>query len=211
MKIAGGLKENGIEVGNTYDKYKARNPVARLLMSGFNNALTRLVKSAAPTTIHEVGCGEGYWVLQWKKKGFEARGTDFSSKIIEIAQANAIEQDLSPALFDARSIYALEGKNDGADLVVCCEVLEHLEDPAYALSILAEITEQYIILSVPREPLWRLLNLARGKYIKSLGNTPGHVNHWSKNGFLQLVEEYFQIVEVKTPLPWTMVLCQAKR
>jgi len=34
MKIAGGLKENGIEVGNTYDKYKARNPVARLLMSG---------------------------------------------------------------------------------------------------------------------------------------------------------------------------------
>jgi 2-polyprenyl-3-methyl-5-hydroxy-6-metoxy-1,4-benzoquinol methylase len=211
MQIAGGLKENGIEVGNAYDKYKSRNPVARLLMSGFDNALTSLVKSAAPKTIHEVGCGEGYWVLELKKMGFEARGTDFSLKVIEIAQANAIEQGLSPGLFNARSIYTLDVENDGADLVVCCEVLEHLEDPAKGLSILAKITERYIILSVPREPLWRLLNMARGKYITALGNTPGHIQHWSKNGFLQLVGVYFQIIEVKTPLPWTMVLCQTKR
>ena len=36
---------------------------------------------------------------------------------------------------------------------------------------------------MPREPLWRGLNMARGAYLKDLGNTPGHVNHWSKRSF----------------------------
>ena len=37
-----------------------------------------------------------------------------------------------------------------------------------------------LLVSVPREPLWRGLNMARGAYMRDLGNTPGHVNHWSK-------------------------------
>ena len=39
----------------------------------------------------------------------------------------------------------------------------------------------------PREPLWRGLNIARGAYLKDLGNTPGHLNHWSKRGFVALL------------------------
>ncbi|WP_207642472.1 hypothetical protein, partial [Desulfosporosinus sp. I2] len=68
----------------------------------------------------------------------------------------------------------------------------------------------HIILSVPREPLWRILNLARGKYIPDLGNTPGHIQHWSKKSFLRLVNRYFDVLEVKSPLPWTMVLCRIR-
>ena len=40
----------------------------------------------------------------------------------------------------------------------------------------------HLLVSVPREPLWRALNVARGAYLRELGNTPGHVNHWSKRG-----------------------------
>jgi hypothetical protein len=63
---------------------------------------------------------------------------------------------------------------------------------------------------VPREPLWRVLNLARGKYLADLGNTPGHVNHWSRGGFLDLLSRRFEIVEARTPLPWTMALCKVR-
>ncbi|MBA2880013.1 2-polyprenyl-3-methyl-5-hydroxy-6-metoxy-1,4-benzoquinol methylase [Desulfosalsimonas propionicica] len=209
MKISGGLKEEGVVVGNTYDKYGSGNPIERMLVKGFDNALSDLVKDAAPETIHEIGCGEGFWVLNWNKEGFDARGSDFSSKVIDIARGNAVEKGVSPEIFKARSIYELSKNEDSADLVVCCEVLEHLENPEEGLATLARIARQHVILSVPREPLWRALNMMRFKYFASLGNTPGHVQHWSKSKFVQLVEKYFRVVRVRTPLPWSMVLCDA--
>ncbi len=45
----------------------------------------------------------------------------------------------------------------------------------------------HLLVSVPREPLWRGLNMARGAYIKDLGNTPGHLNHWSRKAFVELL------------------------
>jgi hypothetical protein len=63
---------------------------------------------------------------------------------------------------------------------------------------------------VPREPIWRLLNMMRGKYIGSLGNTPGHLQHWSTSEFRKFVAPVFNVVEVRTPLPWTILLMQRK-
>ena len=97
-----------------------------------------------------------------------------------------------------------------AELVVCCEVLEHLDDPKRALDVLARLARPWLIASVPREPLWRALNLARLSYVGALGNTPGHLTHWSKRGFERFLGERFEVVEVRTPLPWTMALCRVQ-
>ena len=45
----------------------------------------------------------------------------------------------------------------------------------------------FILLSVPKEPIWRICNMARGKYWKDLGNTPGHIQHWTKKKFCRMV------------------------
>lgn len=210
MKIAGGKTEDGIVVGNTYDKYGVRNPVVKWMMKGFENSLTALMAQARPENIHEIGCGEGYWVTKWNQAGLEARGCDFSNQVIELAREHAEASGVSSQKFSARSIYDLKPLEDSADLIVCCEVLEHLEDPLAGLEALQRITKNYILLSVPREPLWRVLNFARGKYWAQLGNTPGHLQHWSKKEFVDLVGNYFEIIETKHPLPWTMVLCRRK-
>jgi 2-polyprenyl-3-methyl-5-hydroxy-6-metoxy-1,4-benzoquinol methylase len=208
MKIAQGLRDDGVVAGNVYDKYGSEHLIVRKLMKGFETALTDLVRKAGPTSLHEVGCGEGYWVLKWQQEGIVARGSDVSSRIIDVARANAIEREVHPSLFQAKSIYALDSEQDEADLVVCCEVLEHLERPEDGLRALQRVTGRYLILSVPREPLWRAMNLARGKYVTALGNTPGHLQHWSKSGFIKMASRYFEVVEIKTPLPWTMILCR---
>jgi 2-polyprenyl-3-methyl-5-hydroxy-6-metoxy-1,4-benzoquinol methylase len=210
MKIAGGVTEQGVPVGNVYDKYGSRNPVVRAIMRGFASALDGLVERVAPGSIHEVGCGEGYWVMRWQGRGIEARGTDFSREAIRLARLNAAEQGMAAERFEARSVYELEPGRDGADLVVCCEVLEHLERPHDALRILQRVARRHLVASVPREPLWRLMNLARGKYLGALGNTPGHLQHWSAQSFTRLLSGYFELVEVRKPLPWTMVLCRAR-
>lgn len=210
VRISGGAKENGIVVGNAYDKYGSRNPIVRWMMGGFESALSEFVAKASPTAIHEIGCGEGYWVLRWTEQGMIARGCDFSTHVIKLARENAAGRGLLPSLFEARSIYDLEADRDGAELVVCCEVLEHLEHPDAGLQALQRVVGQHLIVSVPREPLWRALNLARGKYIADWGNTPGHIQHWSKGNFIRLVSKYFEVLEVKSPLPWTMLLCRPR-
>lgn len=210
MKITGGATERGVVVGNVYDKYGSRNPLVRRIMRGFAGALDALVARAGPRSIHEVGCGEGYWVLRWSAQGIDARGSDFSEEAIRLARLNAAERGVEASRFAVGSVYELDPARDGADLVVCCEVLEHLERPQDALRALQRVARGHLILSVPREPVWRLLNLARGKYVTDLGNTPGHVQHWSSGAFLGLVRGYFDVVEVRTPLPWTMALCRPR-
>lgn len=210
MRITGGVRERGVVVGNAYDKYGARNPLVRRIMRGFERALSELVAKAAPSCVHEVGCGEGYWVLRWNRAGLPARGSDFSAEAIRLARLNAAEQQVPADRFEVRSVYELEPSRDAADLVVCCEVLEHLERPQEALRVLQGVVRRHLIVSVPQEPIWRLLNLARGKYVASLGNTPGHVQHWSRRAFLELVGGYFETLEVRTPLPWTMALCRPR-
>lgn len=210
IKISGGIKENGIVVGNAYDKYGSSNPIVKWMMQGFESTLSNLVAKAAPQDIHEIGCGEGYWVLRWNEQGMVTRGCDFSTQVIELARENAIGRGLSPLLFEARNIYDLEAARDSADLVVCCEVLEHLEDTGAGLEALQRVVGRHLIVSVPKEPLWCALNLARGKYIAHWGNTPGHIQHWSKDGFVKLVSKYFDVIEAHSPLPWTMLLCKPR-
>lgn len=210
MRISQGVLEDGVVVGNAYNKYGSKNNIIRYIMRGYDKALSEFVVKTKPEDIHEIGCGEGYWVLRWQQENMNARGSDFSEKVIDIARTNAVELGISDLVFERRSIYDLVPGRDSADLIVCCEVLEHLENPEAGLAALQRIVKNYVILSVPREPLWRMLNLVRGKYINDLGNTPGHIQHWSKKDFLRLVKRYFDVLEVKSPLPWTMLLCQAR-
>jgi 2-polyprenyl-3-methyl-5-hydroxy-6-metoxy-1,4-benzoquinol methylase len=210
IRISGGTKQDGIVIGNAYDKYGSRNPIVKWMMKGFETALAELVAKASPDAIHEIGCGEGYWVLRWNEQGWPARGCDFSTQVIDIARENAMARGFSPALFEARNIYDLDAERDRADLVVCCEVLEHLEHPEQGLHALQRVVGRHLIVSVPKEPLWCSLNLLRGKYLAHLGNTPGHVQHWTKQGFIRFVSNYFDIVEASSPLPWTMLLCRPR-
>ena len=211
MRVSEGLTEGGIVVGNTYDKYNSRNPIVQHLMRGFEQSLSALVAKVEPSVIHEVGCGEGYWTLRWRNQGIDARGSDFSTVAIQMARDNALERQLQADMFNVCNIYHLQPERDRAELVVCCEVLEHLDDPDAGLRALQRIADPWLILSVPREPIWSAMNMARGRYWRDLGNTPGHVQRWSSRAFADLVGRYFDVVTMRTPVPWTMLLCRQKQ
>lgn len=208
MRVAQGLVQDGVVVGNSYDKYGTTNPVARALMRGFMRSFDELVARTDPLTVHEVGCGEGHLAIHVARQGKRVTGSDFSSEVIALARENVATAGVD-ATFHAESIYNLTPAEHSADLVVCCEVMEHLEDPDAALEVLRSISTRWLIASVPREPLWRVLNMTRGKYLRDFGNTPGHLQHWSRAGFVSWLGRAFAVREVRTPLPWTMVLAEA--
>jgi Methyltransferase domain len=129
--------------------------------------------------------------------------------VIAEARARAEAAGVRPE-FRASPLEELEPAHDAAELIVCCEVMEHLPYPDEALAVVASLASPWAIVSVPREPLWRALNMARLKYLGSLGNTPGHLNHWSRRSLVRFLEAKFEVVEVRAPLPWTMALCRAR-
>jgi 2-polyprenyl-3-methyl-5-hydroxy-6-metoxy-1,4-benzoquinol methylase len=194
--------------GNFYDKYHAKNPIARRIMRGFLATFSELAQRQPERTAVEVGCGEGELCMILARAGFRVEGYDIATEAIEEAKNRAQSAGLSIS-YACTPIDALPGKVR-APLLVCCEVLEHLDNPEAALDQLAQMANPWFLTSVPNEPLWRVLNVLRGKYLSSCGNTPGHVNHWSSQRFLSFLGRRFKIVESRRPLPWTMALCQVR-
>lgn len=196
--------------GNYYDKHGTSNPVARYLVEGFYGAFDDLLRLSGAKSLHELGCGEGVLSIRAAKAGYQVSGTDLEVDTIEDANRRARSAGL-PSLFSQRDLYTMEpGALADVDLAVCCEVLEHLPDPTRGVDVLARSGAPLVLMSVPREPIWRVLNVARLRYLSALGNTPGHLNHWSRAGFLGFVGARFDVMAVRSPLPWTFVLARPK-
>ncbi|RAI33228.1 class I SAM-dependent methyltransferase [Rhodoplanes serenus] len=191
------------------EKYQSSNPISRFLVHNFLTTLMALVQSTGATEVHEVGCGEGQILGLCARRGLSVRGCDFSNDAIAVAVEESKQSGLDIPIAQ-KNIYDLDPAVDAAELVICCEVLEHLTNPEQALLKLLSITKQDLIVSVPREPLWHILNMARGKYLTALGNTPGHINHWSKGQFVDFVGVHATIQGVRSPLPWTIVHCRPR-
>jgi len=195
--------------GNLYDKYGTRHPVARRLVQAFERSMSELLELAHPVaSVLEVGCGEGEVTARLAREYPGARivGRDRSPEIV--AEARARHPGLT---FEVQAVEDAGANGERFDLVVACEVLEHVEDPERALAALARVTRHHLFASVPREPLWRVLNLARGRYLSRLGDTPGHLQHWSRAAFVRLLSRHFVVRAQRAPLPWTQVLCEPRR
>jgi SAM-dependent methyltransferase len=187
-----------VPTGNTFDKYGSQNPVVKRLMTGFHSTLDELWARAAPQSVLDVGCGEGVLTVEWAERLGDGRvvGIDLDDPKLRAEWEKRSRENLE---FRAEEATRLSFEDDEFDLAAATEVLEHVPDPEATVAEMA-------LVSVPREPLWRGLNMARGAYLRDLGNTPGHVNHWSKRAFVSLLSRYGTVEEARSPFPWTMLL-----
>jgi 2-polyprenyl-3-methyl-5-hydroxy-6-metoxy-1,4-benzoquinol methylase len=199
------LSDDGIVTGNTYDKYGSTNPLVRRMMAGFESALEEMFAAADPTSLLDVGCGEGVLVHKWAQRLAQARvvGIDLEEPSIQAGWRERQAPNLDYKVMRAENLPFTDSE---FDLVTAIEVLEHVPDPEHTLSEMARCGGRHLLVSVPREPLWRMLNMARGAYLSELGNTPGHLNHWSRRSFTKLLSRYGKVAEARSPFPWTMLL-----
>lgn len=189
------------------NKYEKTNPLSRWLIERFFANIKTLVKHVQPATILEIGCGPGFSTDVLQKNAPEAHieACDIDPELVLMTKNR-----VPTATVQREDIHALTYPIAHTELVVCLEVLEHVEQPGHALSELARVTRRYAIVSVPREPLWRVLNMARGAYWSDWGNTPGHINHWSTRDFVKFAQSHFDVIAIRTPLPWTILLLEKR-
>jgi 2-polyprenyl-3-methyl-5-hydroxy-6-metoxy-1,4-benzoquinol methylase len=196
---------DGTVTGNTYDKYGTRNPLARRLQHGFERHLQDLFDSTEASSLLDVGCGEGVWTERWAAALAPHRvvGIDLDDPLIAAEWAKRTAPNLTYVAHRAERLPFADGE---FDLVTAIEVLEHVPDPEHTVAEMARCAARHVLVSVPREPLWRGLNMARGAYWSAWGNTPGHVNHFSKQAIVALCARHGEVIETRSPFPWTMVL-----
>jgi len=197
------MNEN--DSGVYQEKYTKANFITRRLIDGFFNAAGELIAGLSDVrTAIEFGCGEGVSTRRLSRllpAGAVFEASDFDQRRVKAALA------LNPDIPCAQeSLYELHRPDDSFDLVIVLEVLEHLDDPDRAMREIHRVASKWVVLSVPREPIWRVMNLARLRYAGSLGNTPGHVQHWSSRAFRRFAGQYGLVRQWRTPLPWTMIL-----
>jgi 2-polyprenyl-3-methyl-5-hydroxy-6-metoxy-1,4-benzoquinol methylase len=196
----------GVVIGNHTQKYTARNPAIRWLTERWVANLERVFAhvgrdpAGPPGRVLEVGCGEGV-IAERLHRGF---GEVVALDLPDAGLRADWRRHQGPRYLHANA-HELPFDDDQFDMVVAAEVLEHLPDPARGLMEMARVGRRHLVLSVPREPIFRGCNLLAGRYVGALGNTPGHLNHWSSRGFVRLVSRVAEVREVTNPFPWTTV------
>ena len=185
-------------------KYQNKNPVQRALIRRFVTRLHDLFIEAGPvSSVLEVGVGEGFisGYLSEKFPSIKFTGIDLAASDIDRLRSKfpRVEGHVGSA-------YELAELPGGYDLVICAEVLEHLDDPPRALDAMLAHKPRRLLLSVPHEPFFMLSNLARGKNVSRFGNDPEHVNHWGRGTFRRMLSDRLDVLRLTTSYPWILAL-----
>jgi 2-polyprenyl-3-methyl-5-hydroxy-6-metoxy-1,4-benzoquinol methylase len=187
-------------------KYQSNNVFLQFALRKFYTAAMSLMPDV--NTVLDAGCGEGYSAREIHQVQPESDviGIDLSFSALEMVSNQILNMPIAAA-----DVTKLPFRDNQFDVVVSFEVLEHIPNPAIAVTEYMRVSRDYLLLSVPNEPLFRLLRMARGDDILQLGNHPEHVNHWNLWTFQRfLADQGLTIVRGVCPMPyiWSIVLCR---
>ena len=198
------------------DKYTKSGKIGNMLLDNYFRSLEVLINKIPKQELEnakilEIGCGAGYSTE--RIQDLLPKSVDFIASDIEKENVEHAKKKLGKSfVVTEESVYDLQRKDKSIDLIFLLEVMEHLEFPDKALEEIKRVGKGYVIIGVPREPIWRILNMARLKYLKDFGNTPGHIQHWGRRSLLKFLKSKgFEIVGVENPLPWTIVLVKISK
>jgi SAM-dependent methyltransferase len=194
------------DLPTNFVKHTSKNPIQKFLINNFFSSLVALTKPLGAESILDAGCGEGFTINKLIGNGIGKRidGIEYSKEAISFGKKLFPKFNIKQG-----SVYELPYGDKSFDLVICTEVLEHLDDPAKAVKEMLRVTKKYLVLSVPNEPFFMLSNFLRGKNFSRFGNDTGHINHWNPFSLKRFLEaQGLKIKKVKLPFPWIVILAE---
>ncbi len=168
------------------DKYRSGNSLKQKMIANLHGKMLDRCKDLTgdgKCRILDAGCGEGFFCSKLREAFPDAdiTGCDGAAEALEIAR------NMNPGVsFEEANLYELPYDNNEFDLVVCSEVLEHLNDPGKAFKELCRVGKG-VLITVPHEPWFRLGNLMTLHNVTRLGDPVDHINHWTYGGFKRFI------------------------
>jgi len=203
-----------LQSSRNLQKHTNLNPIHRWLLKRFHRKVAALLSEAladlqSRDTSYslfalDAGCGEGFaeTYLAQHVQNIRLVGLDFRPEAVAYAR----EQNAPLGQWLVGDVAKLPIRERAVPVVMCLEVLEHLPDPWGALQELSRVSSGYLLLSVPSQPFFALANLMRGKNLRTLGDDPEHLSHWTARTFKKLLERHVDVLKVEHSFPWVIVL-----
>lgn len=121
--------------------------------------ITILPKMGKESNILDIGCGVGTLAYYLASKGFNVIGVDVSSRAIKIANSFRSKSGLKNVNFSLGDVQMITSTRK-YDLIVCTEVIEHLENDVKMLKTIYTLlnSKGKLLLSTPsvNAPLYKL-------------------------------------------------------
>lgn len=197
------LDVNQHVVRTNHDKFVNQNAVTSRFVGRFlQRTRDRVALLTSPgDRILDVGAGEGI-MTEHLVRGLPGRHVEALE--YEEEGCAAMRAAYPHITVTQASVYELPWPDDEFDVLTCFEVMEHLDEPGTALREMVRVSRRHVVVTVPHEPFYRMGNIARGRYVPRLGNTPGHLNHWTRSGLEREMRPHFDIAEVVPLFPWLL-------
>jgi 2-polyprenyl-3-methyl-5-hydroxy-6-metoxy-1,4-benzoquinol methylase len=193
--------------GPNLNKYLSANLLKQYFINRFLKSIAEIAERCHPKDVLDIGCGEGF-IIRCLSMKFDCKiaGCDVNKEAITFAKR------LNPqAAVFAADIHSLPVSDEKQhNLVICCEVLEHLDRPLTALREIKRVSSHLCIISVPHEPFFSTMNFLSGNHFWAFGNNPNHVQKWTKDGFRRFLSQELDVLLLKSSLPWLIALCQVR-
>lgn len=141
--------------------------------------------------------------LLLKASNAQIHATDISPTCFADAQSNVSSELVT---FTAENVMINVPAAGPVEIVKCCEVQDYIDDSQNGFEALAALNRGPYFLR--REPLWRILKLARRAHIKDWVNSTCQLRHWSTRGLLKFISDRLTPISVRSPIPFSIVLCQ---
>jgi len=187
------------------EKYHDPNPVVRYVIRRFFRRIREVVAEFDPATVLDAGCGEGELLRR------KVLPSPVAVSCLDLSPASLAEvrSHSAPHSLICGSVLALPVASASFDVVLCMEVLEHLENPRTAADEVARAARRAAVFSVPWEPWFRAGNVLRGKHLSRLGSHPEHIQHWNPRTFRGFLSKSFSDIRVVEAFPWIIACCRA--
>ena len=142
------------------------------------NILAMLRPQRDIRTFLDVGCGAGELACTLAERGLAGVGIDFSAAAIKHGNTIRKQRGLTEdqITFKEGGLEQVKGKT--FDLVICCEVLEHVENDKQLLRDFMAYSNKYLVISVP----------AKQKLFDASDKAVGHYRRYERDQLHQLLE-----------------------
>lgn len=174
-----------------YEKYPRTNTISGITLKRYNELLDKFETYRQTNNILDIGCGDGFFLEEAKKRNWNVYGTEYT--------------DVAITICNAKGINTAQGKLDSAkyspsffDIITSFEVIEHINNPnediAYCTAILRKGGGIYF--TTPN------FNSLSRLYLKNTWNVieyPEHLSYYTKKTLTRLLNQNnFKIISFES-------------
>lgn len=123
------------ELINHYKNYPNETQISDITIKRYNELLNKFEKFRRNNNILDVGCGDGFFLDQAKKRNWNVYGTEFREQAVKKCSEKGINMKQG-------KLSSLNYTPDFFDVITSFEVIEHINNPTEEISAFNKILRQ---------------------------------------------------------------------